>query len=462
MVSYLLIKKAQKTIRQYAMFQEKERVLVAVSGGPDSLTLLNVLHRLAPSLDLTLIVAHVNHRLRGEESAKDAAFVQSCAVELGWEFCLAEVDVLARAAETKESIQEAARELRYEAFINLGKRYHAAKIALGHTADDQAETMLMHLIRGSGPEGMGGIPPVRDGIFVRPLIEVPRAMIETFINRERIPCRYDSSNKKRKYLRNRIRLDLLPILKQNYNPNLCLGLSEISDIFRAESAFMEKIIDRIWPDILQEEGTDAIHLNLEAFRGQDIAIQRRIIRRAYEMLKGNKKGLSLKQIRSALSLSGDREKVINLSDGLRIRKTGNTLSLGKFTPHNIPEIEISVPGAVSAGCYRVRTELLIIPPSSFPPHNREVFFDWDKLVPPLVLRSCRPGDVMTLLGMKGHKKIQDIFTDARIPRYQRQSIPILCDRKGVLWVAGIRRCNRATVDSQSRSILHVEINDEKT
>jgi tRNA(Ile)-lysidine synthase len=447
MVSYLLIKKVQKTIHQYAMFQEKERILVAVSGGPDSLTLLNVLHRLAPSLDLKLVVAHINHCLRGEESVKDAAFVQDCAVELGWEFCLAEVDVHARAAETKESIQEAARELRYEALINLGKKHRASKIALGHTVDDQAETVLMHIIRGSGPEGMGGIPPVRDGMFVRPLIEVPRAMIETFIKKEKIPCRYDSSNQKRKYLRNRIRLDLLPILKHDYNPNLCLGLSETSDIFRAESAFMEKFVDRIWTDILQEEGSDAIHLNLEIFHNQDIAIQRRIIRRVYEMLKGNKKGLSLKQIRSALSLFGNREKVINLSGGLQIRKTSNTLSLGKFTPHDIPEIEISVPGVVSAGCYRVRTELLKTPPPSFPPHNREVFFDWDKLVPPLILRSRRPGDVMIPLGMKGHKKI---------------SIPILCDGKGILWVAGIRRCNRAIVGPKTKNILFVEISGDKT
>lgn len=444
------------------MLQEKEKVLVAVSGGPDSLTLLNVLHRLAPSLGLRLVVAHINHRLRGEESVEDAAFVQNCAVELGWDFCLAEVDVYARIAQTKESIQEAARELRYEALINLGKKHQASKIALGHTADDQAETVLMHIIRGSGPEGMGGIPPVRDGIFVRPLIEVPRAMIETFIKREKIPCRHDSSNKKRKYLRNRIRLDLLPILKRDYNPNLCLGLSETSDIFRAESAFMEKYVDKVWTDILLEEEAEAIHLNLEVFRSQDIAIQRRIIRRVYETLKGNKKGLSLKQIRSALSLFGNREKVINLAGGLQIRKTGKTLSLGKFTPHDIPEVVLSVPGVVSAGSYRIRTKILKIPPSSFPAHNRKVFFDWDKLVPPLILRSRRPGDTMNPLGMKGRKKIQDILTDAKIPRYLRRSIPILCDSKGILWMAGIRRCNRAMVGPQTQNILFVEINGDNT
>ena len=208
MIYSSFIKEIQETIRQYAMFQEKDRVLVAVSGGPDSIALLYVLHHLVPSLNLKLLVAHVNHLLRGEESTQDAAFVRNIAFELGLKFCLTEVDVRARASEKKMSTQEAARDLRYEAFIDLGKRYQVSKIALAHTADDQAETVLMHILHGAGPEGMGGIPPVREGLFVRPLIKMPRTMIEAFLKRERISFRHDSSNDSRKYLRNRIRLDL--------------------------------------------------------------------------------------------------------------------------------------------------------------------------------------------------------------------------------------------------------------
>lgn len=453
----LLIKKVRQTSRKYSMFEEKDRVLAAVSGGADSVSMLYALKQLAPTLNLEIIVGHIDHSLRGAESAEDADFVRSQAQKLGLEFCMARVDVRVRSKEEKESVQVAARELRYRALINLAKKHTANKIALGHNASDQAETVLMHFLRGSGPEGLAGIPPVRDRLFVRPLIEVSRSMIEKFLENENIPCRHDPSNKSRKYLRNRIRLDLLPLLAKDYNPNLGKKLSQTSDIFRAESAYMEKAVDKIWPDIIRRDEEDALHLDLEVIRSQDVAIQRRIIRRAIQILKGDRKGLTLDQVDTAITLSGEREKTVDLGDGAQVRKLGNTLSVGRFHPIKIPETEVVVPGVISTGSVHIKTSLLKSPPPAMPSHNREVYFDWGKLTPPLTLRSWQPGDTMVPYGMKGHKKIQDILTDAKIPRHRRGSVPILCDPKGILWVAGIRRCNRAVIGPRTKNILQIKI-----
>jgi tRNA(Ile)-lysidine synthase len=461
-----LLKKVEKTISRYAMFCKGDRVLAAVSGGPDSMSLLYILHRLASSLALEIHVAHIDHRLRGDESKEDGVFVRDQAKKLGYEFHLAEVDVRTRVTETGESVQEAARELRYEALMSLGEKHRISKIALAHTMDDQAETVLMNILRGAGPEGMGGIPPVREEggrVFVRPLIEVEKSEIHAFLEKEKIPFRRDPSNDNTKYLRNRIRKKLLPQLQRDYNPRLAGGLAETSFLFREESAFMEKVVDKVWPDIVQSVMPGEVHLDLGVFTAREAALQRRILRRAYQIVKGSRKGFSYAQVGAILSdiVVGTREKVFNLSGDIQARCSGNTLSIGNFTVKEIPETELATPGVISLGSFLVRTEILKSPPVNLPRSDREAFFDWDKLSLPLIIRSRRPGDRMVPWGMTGEKKVQDIFVDAKIPRHRRSSIPILADKKGILWVGLLRRCARAATGKETRNTLRVEIKGGK-
>ncbi|MGB2697476.1 MAG: tRNA lysidine(34) synthetase TilS, partial [Candidatus Zixiibacteriota bacterium] len=214
-----LISKAKKTIDRYHMIKSGDKVVVAVSGGPDSVTLLLVLLELKKDFNLSLFIAHVNHKLRGKESDQDQGFVRKLASDLNIKLYTSSFQVKKEAKKMKLSVEECAREIRYNYLNKLADKLKAQKIALGHNFNDQAETVLIRLIRGSGSLGLSGIPPVKNKI-IRPLIEIKREEIEAFLKKKKIPFRIDSSNLRTDYLRNKVRLKLLPILKKGYNPKI--------------------------------------------------------------------------------------------------------------------------------------------------------------------------------------------------------------------------------------------------
>ncbi len=325
-----LVNKVVATITKHSMLSGGEKVLAGLSGGPDSVCLLSVLHALRERFTPEISAVYVDHGLRPLETGKEIEFCRNLCERLNVPFLTKAVNVKSYALDQKMNMQEAARQLRYRAFDETSHDIGADRIALGHTADDQAETLLMRLFRGSGPTGLSGIPPVRKNI-IRPLIEARRGEIEKFLDDKKIEYIIDSSNLKENYLRNRIRLSLVPMLKE-YNPDIIETLSKTAAIFRDEEKYFEIIGTKALMKLISRKTDSRIELFLAPLEIMDKAIMRRVLRRAIDETKGLR-GISFIHIEDIIGLirSGG-------SGGQDIPAEGNKSDKGIFDidPHFRP------------------------------------------------------------------------------------------------------------------------------
>jgi len=481
-------------IDKYRMIAEGDTVLIGVSGGIDSISLLYSLYFLKDDLKCSLVVAHANHGLRGEQSDREAEFVRKIAGDLKLPSAIEKIDVLGYMAEKGLSKQVAARELRYVFFEKAARQYSANKIALGHNADDQAETVLMRLIRGSGAKGIAGIKPVRDGKIIRPLIKINRYEITEFVKEKGLKYVEDPSNLETYYLRNKIRLELIPLLKKEYNPNIIETLRETAEIMGDEDEFLESYCSTILSDIIQSKGNEAIEIDVLKLKNFHIAIQRRIIRIALKMLKGDLLKISAVHVEDILNSinKGFSGKSLNLPDGIQAIYEYGKLKL--FSEADVAEeaevrfdISIKMPGEtiLSKPKYKFATE--IISPEEFHRdssvaeftlnevnvllqndnlkrcHSEQseeskytAFFDMDKIKGALRVRNRIEGDIFHPSGMKGSKKLKEFFIDEKIPRRERDSIPLIVSGDTILWVVGKRVADYGKVDKDTKKILKIE------
>jgi len=317
-----LLNKTKQTIAKYNMLIAEERVVVAFSGGPDSVALFHLLRSLKKELKLEIYLAHLNHMLRGRESDADAAFVRRIAGRYKVPVFIQAKDIRALAKKEKRSVEDAARKARYGFLLNVARQTGAKKIALGHQRDDQAETLLMRFIRGSGPRGLAGIPPVRrvgNRLIIRPLIEVSRKEITSYLNQCRIKYRTDSSNLKTDYLRNRIRIKLLPLLEKEYNPNVRQTLFNLVEILRSNYEYIQMLARKGYRDCLKVKGKNAISLSLSKLKCYPPALQSEIIRLLIEQLKGK---IDYKHWQDIEGLLSDKPtgSVVHLPASLRAEK----------------------------------------------------------------------------------------------------------------------------------------------
>lgn len=458
---FSFIQQVKKTISKYEMLQPGDGVVIGVSGGPDSMALLRVLWELRPELHLSLYVAHLNHGLR-PEAEEEKKFVQKAAVALSLPFFYQKADVVTWQKEKNIPLQEAAREVRY-AFLNeIARKQGANKIALGHTADDQVESILMRFLRGSGSRGLAGIPPVRDGIYIRPLIECWREQIEDFLQKKKTSFLTDPSNRYLYYLRNRIRHELIPLLKQ-YNPNLPHTLWQMAEIFRVEEEYWENLLRERFSSFVRQQKKGALILDIPLLQEQPLAMQWRVIRQAIQDCLGHLRRLGFIHILDITRLlqSPEPNKTLFLPHGLQAIKAYQTLTLA-LHPERLPSFTYQIlgPGYMEIPEIGRAMNLEII---SRPSLNKErasnnvAFLDFDHLDFPLLIRSCRPGDRIQPLGMEKEKKIKDLFIDLKIPLRQRRHIPLLFKDDQILWVAGIRLDHRARVKPETKRVLRVEI-----
>ncbi|MEK6583299.1 MAG: tRNA lysidine(34) synthetase TilS, partial [Nitrospirota bacterium] len=323
-----LIKKVQATINFYKMLKNGDTVLIGVSSGPDSVCLLHVLKELQDEYNLSLHIAHLNHGFRGAEADEDAMFVQGMGDSLGIPVIAEYSDIPAYARTERKSKQEAAREVRYRFFSSVADKTGADRIALGHTADDQAETFLMRLLRGSGSHGLSGIPPVRERI-IRPLIGVFRDEIDEYLSMHDIRYRIDSSNLTAVYLRNKIRLELIPYLAKEYNPNIMETIIRNLNILRDEDIFLGNYVNRIYKDVVINESEVMIQFDAGKLRSCEEPVKRRVIRCAVESVKGEGNvALSFQHVEDALSLlQHDKEGEIHLPSGIVAERSGKIFSI---------------------------------------------------------------------------------------------------------------------------------------
>jgi len=420
------------------------------------------LTRLKEPWRLEVHAAHVNHGLRAE-AAEDAAFVVQVGELWGVPVHVANVEVRAerRAA---ESLQQAARRVRYRELSAIAQAVGASRVALGHHADDQVETVLMRLLRGAGLTGLAGMRP-RRGPYIRPLLGVTRAEIEAYCRRFHLQPRTDPSNMSPRYLRNRIRHELLPLLEREYNPNIRAVLVRTAALLREEDELLEAFAARAHRRV--QDGRGPADLPAAGLARLPAALARRVVRRALQAAGVDVGAVTADHMAAILELLF-APGAVTLPGGVRVRRRADRLVVERFAVwrasagrEELPAT-LRVPGEVRLPRLNValRAELVEPPDSSelvAEPRRasgpQQAVLDWDQVVPPLVVRTWRPGDRMRPLGMTGSKKVQDIFVDAKVPKDRRASVPIVADQRGILWVVGLRVDARAAVRPETRRVL---------
>lgn len=450
------LERVKATISKYSMLSGGETVLIGLSGGPDSVCLLTVLNKLKGELNLKLHAVYVDHGLRPAETPDEIEFCKRLCDGLSVPFITRSVDVKAYAKETGLSKQEAARELRYKVFDGLFSDVKADKIALGHNADDQLETFFMRFFRGSGPTGLSGVPPVRVKI-VRPLIEVERKEIEAFLDEQEVNYIIDLSNLKKDYLRNRLRLSFIPEIKK-INPHIAQTVSRTMDILREEEKHFDVIVTKALMKLITRKTDLRIELFLTPMEAMDKVILRRVLRRAIDQTKGLR-GMGFIHIEEIIELikqgkPGDR---LYLPGGLRVIKNYSTLVITSEIPQRIVTFTLNVPGEVALKNIKTVIKGSIEDKvDGYGDGKTIAVFDADKTGTVLTVRPREKGDFFYPMGFGKKKKLQDYFVDEKVPRDERDSIPIIVSGKDIVWIAGFRGDERFKVTDETKRFLKLE------
>ena len=413
------------------MIRTGDRVAVAVSGGPDSLALLHILRELAGDIEASLAVAHLNHRLRGEESDQDEVFVRRLAESLGLEFFVQSVDVRAVAERRAENLEQSARQVRYQWFHRLIVDGLADKVAVGHTRSDQAETVLYRLLRGSGSAGLSGIHPVMDGQVIRPLLGISRQEVIAYLESHSHQWREDSSNSDEAFDRNRLRHSLMPLLTRDWNPSVEQTLARMADWAQAEEQYWAEILPMLSSGVL-EESAEGVSMDAAATVRLPLAAQRRVLRRALERVRGDLRGIDFEHVESLRALLAARSGSIHLPGATATKSFGRALlaraevighggradfSLALDAPGRF-----EIPGTSSALILR-----LLHRDDVKDGYNKNGCrsLDWDKVPKPLRLRSWRTGDRYRPVGRSGPKKLKTLFQENRIESWRRAGWPVV-------------------------------------
>ena len=459
----MVFSKVKKIIEIYNMFSPRSKILVAVSGGPDSVCLLHILDRLAKEMGLSLHIVHINHGIRKREAKREEKFVCHLAGKMGLPITVKSLDVPSYARRKRLTVEEAARDMRYRAFESLATKLSAKKIVLGHTASDQVETVLMHLLRGSGPQGLSGISPVRklgSTSIIRPLIEVNREEILNYLKENNLTFCLDSSNKKIEYFRNKIRLKLLPLLRKSYNKNIDGALLRLSEILKEENAYWGRVVERVLRRVVSLE-LGKILIDFRNFLRYNVVVQRRVLYRLFGGI------VSLRQIEGIRTLAekSPQGKRIHLGKRLSVRKRGDFLIFSSFPERRFKKFNyrIRVPGKneIEELNLTLDTRILDFHPVSDRGTN-SAYFDVDKInIKHLMLRNRREGDRFKPFGLKGTKKLSDFLIDKKILRHLRDRVPLLVEGGDILWVVGIRRADKARITEATRRILEVQVLPDK-
>jgi len=458
----MLFNRVKRTIDHYHLLNQGDRVVVGVSAGVDSMVLLHLLDACRQTFNLSLIVAYVNHGLRPTESEKEVHLIQNECERLRLPFELGTFNTKEFQKVGRFSLQEAARRLRFHFLEQILQKYGAQKIALGHHADDQVETLLLRLMRGAGLQGLKGILPIREGKVIRPLLEIWRHEIETFAGKNNIPFLIDSSNLKEDYLRNRLRLSLIPLLEKEYQPNLKEVLLRTSAILREENDYLEKEAEKVYQNMVEGKG-DALTFQYPVYRSLHPAMQWRVIQKMLKTIYGDEKeDVEISQTFRKLK-QPPPSFVLEFPLGICMEKKYETVSLGKKKVETIPpfEVELVSPGRTfikELGREVVTEEMDMRDQSGIPRVSSEtVFLDYQVLQFPLRIRNFRPGDRFQPLGVKGSQKVKEFFIDHKIPRFERSKIPLLVSGERIVWVVGHRIDECARISDETKRILKVSL-----
>jgi tRNA(Ile)-lysidine synthase len=463
-----LTTKVRNFLERNNLLSVSDAVLVALSGGPDSVALLYVLQELQTDLDLRLEVAHLQHGIRGEEGREDARFVARLCEQLGLRCHIHEIDLPQMKAKAGAgNIEAMARQQRYDYFAELAQLRRFQKVATAHSLNDQAETLLMRLFRGSGRTGLGGIAPVRNlpggqlqdlGILlIRPFLAVSRGEVLQFLHERRISYRTDSSNANSDYLRNWTRLDLIPQLKQKFGDDIILRLSQQAEVIRAEEAYLNSRAHAELRSI-----TIGPILRRGLFLKLNEALKRKVLRLWLKEHRGTLHGIDFDHVALALQfIAGDRAQGrLDLPGGWALVREYDVLTLAKrlgnfsrqcYSYALRPGIQLSVQ---EAGLM-IESRILSAPPP-LPATLMEAVFDTALIAEEMIVRNFRNGDRIRPMGLSGQKKVKDLFIDHKVPLEIRAVTPLLTAGKEILWIPGYGRSEIATVTAATKAFLRFE------
>ena len=464
------VEKVNDTIKRWGMLRRGDAVVVGVSGGADSVSLLRALHELAREWDLHLTVGHLHHGIRGASADEDAEFVRGLAGGLGVACVVERVDVPAIAKSEGGTLEEVARRERYAFFGRVAAGVRATRIGVGHTMDDNAETVLHRILRGTGIRGLGGIPPMRplsrgsDVWVVRPLIEITRAEVLAYLESIGQGWRTDPTNLDLAYSRNRIRNIVLPQLEAECGPGVKESLNRLACAARNQYNVIETMARDLLARARRTDPVALLAIDRQALRGANPELQIEVLRLALEDAGVGE--LSYEQSRGLADMvAAATATEMSLPGGLLLRAEYDLLRLidPRAAIHEEPrEATLEVPGAAEFLGRRFSARLVDVAPGSLAEFVKnktpdQEMVDADALQPPLIIRTRRPGDRFRPLGAPGTEKLQDFFVDAKVPAWRRDQVPILCDRGGIVWIAGFRIDHRVRITEHTRKAVLLEI-----
>jgi tRNA(Ile)-lysidine synthase len=462
--------KVREYCRKHRLLQRGDGVLVAVSGGPDSIALLQLLRDLQDDFSLRLEVAHVEHGMRGSEGKHDARFVQVSAERLGLRFHLGETDIpLRRSRAGGGNLEQLARQERYRFFFATARAGNLNKIATAHTENDQAETVLMWLLRGAGGQGLGAITPARRMDFsdhqpqrcltlIRPLLATSKKEIFELLEERNLKFCFDHTNDDTALLRNWLRHDLLPRVEQRVDPGVPSRLAHTAEVLRDEALFIESLAQERLGKLCANGS-----LNCNELQIQPRALQRQILRLWFKRVRGDLRRIDFDHIEKVLELvsQGPPQAQLAIPGGWQFIREYDSLRLDKGAPGpTLPYCYALQPGAtltVSEAGVVIQTHRVSRVESAWPSTQLEAIFDLDALSAPLVVRNFRPGDRFQPLGMAGHKKVKDLFIEKKAPYSTRALLPLLVMGREVLWLPGYGRSETGRIGPDSQHLLHLRL-----
>ncbi len=468
-----LTRRVEHFITEHHLVDPSDTLLVGVSGGADSVCLLHILINLRNSLGIDLHIVHLNHQLRGAESDADANYMKDMAKKLGINCTVEACDVKSYQSEHGCSLEEAAREARYSFFTEVAERIGASAVAVGHTANDQAETIIMHMIRGTGLSGLQGMRPLfqwglpesRTFTVIRPLLEVTRDETYLYCDTMNLEPRFDSSNLSLEYLRNRIRAEVMPKLVE-YNPNVVEGFSRMARLIAEDVTYLDGEVKRVFGSVV-ENAPGGIALDNQAFAELPLPLGRNLLRTVLSELIGSLRDIEMVHIESIMEvMARPAGKELSLPYGFTLygdyEKT--FITSGENPLSLLPEIQgewqVQIPGETTVPGWKITSDVLIGPPEKIDEGDFIAFFDIDLTGGNLTVRTRKDGDRFQPLGMDDSKKLQDFMVDAKIPRVWRDSVPLVCSGDRILWVVGWRIDHRTRVNNYTQRTLRVEFEME--
>lgn len=457
-----------ETIRKYKLIENGDQLVIGLSGGPDSIVLLYVLLDIQENIDFNIHIAHVNHGVRGKAALADEKFVESLAEDLNLPYYSRTVNMDKYALEKNISSEEAGREIRYGFFREILKKLKSGnrgKIAVAHNKNDQAETLLMRFFRGTSIDGLRGMEYI-NGDIIRPILGIRREDIEKYLLERNIESCLDKTNLEPIYHRNKIRLELIPYIEKEYNPNIIETLWRTSRISAQDSDFLEVYTEKAFGKMTKNKKENSVTLNKSLFLKEHRSIQQRIIRTCIDEIQGNLQGFTSQHIVNILNLvlEGGTGRSIDLINDFIARISYDKFIIEKYKKSEEKDFlcEVKVEGStyLKESNYEVETKIYPAREIDIDRKNPYIMdFDFDKIKGGLYCRNRRPGDRFVPHGMKGSKKIKDYFIDEKIPKEKRDKIPLIEDEENIIWLVGYRGSELYKVEETTKRILRIKITD---